>query len=245
MNETTYSDIDGGKPWVQVKNVSVQLGFRHVLRDISFDLFAGRILTILGPNAAGKTTLLRTLAGAIAPDQGHIYYNTRDFAPSTIGWVGHQSFLYDELTVKENLRFWADLQNVKNPARRVEELLDQMGLRLFADERIDILSFGMARRVSICRAILSNPGILLLDEAFSGLDQTGVGFLLKLIHTYKNSNAAVVLTCHQVPLGLSVATDLMVLYKGKSILSGPVDRFDLQAIGKDYLSYAQSQAGGK
>lgn len=239
MAEAIWEKKGSCRSVLSVKNLTVQLGFHRVLKSISFDLTSGGVLVILGPNAAGKTTLLRTLSGAITPEEGEIHLD-RDSTSSSVGWVGHQSFLYDDLTVCENLRFWSQLQNVPHAARRVDELIDRFGLRLFADERIDSLSFGSVRRVSICRALLGEPRLLLLDEAFNGLDQAGVDYLLEIIESYKHSTGGVILTSHQVSLGLGVGTDLLVLNNGRSILNGCIDKFDRRALQEDYLAYAKT-----
>jgi heme ABC exporter ATP-binding subunit CcmA len=246
MNESIRQKIDPSSPIVRVENLSVSLGEHRILNDISFDLRGGQVLTILGPNAAGKTTLLRTLAGVIASDSGEIQLCSDE----TVGWVGHQSFLYDELTVRENLLFWARMQNVINPVGRVEELIENYNMSLIADTRIDMLSFGQVRRVSICRAILADPKLLLLDEAFTGLDQAGVDWLACLINYYRELSAAVILVSHHIAMGLNVATDLMVLNQGRTILYDKLDHLDRGLLVQDYLRYANDrvaamQAGGR
>jgi ABC-type transport system involved in cytochrome c biogenesis ATPase subunit/ABC-type transport system involved in cytochrome c biogenesis permease component len=166
---------------VQIRNIDVRYGWRTVLKSVSLSVRAGEVWLLLGPNAAGKTTLLRTLAGSLKPAKGKIIFKNEGNTAKTIGWVDHQSFLYDELTVQENLQFWANLSAVDSSKKRIDELIERFDLALFRHEKFEVLSFGMKKRVTICRAILARPDLLLLDEAFNGLDQVGTERLTDLL----------------------------------------------------------------
>jgi heme ABC exporter ATP-binding subunit CcmA len=230
------------KTVVRTTGLSVRYGWRTVLRDISLELESGQVLAILGPNAAGKTTLLRTLAGAIQPEKGEIRFQNGEKTSAVVGWVGHQSFLYDELTVEENLRFWADLLDAAEPKKRIGELAERFELNLLLDEPVETLSHGQIKRVAICRALLHEPKLLLLDEAFNGLDRVGADRLLKLLAECRNSDRAVILTSHQISLALQVATHLAVLHKGRMLIFGKLSDFDTEALAEDYLAYATSRS---
>jgi len=227
---------------VRMIGVSVRYGWQTVLRDISLEIAPGQVMALLGPNAAGKTTLLRTLAGALRPEKGKIVFRNDPKTPQTVGWVDHQTFLYGELTVEENLRFWADLLEVKNPKERVRRLAERFELGLVLDERVETLSFGMAKRVALCRAFLPEPKLLLLDEAFNGLDQVGSDRLLEFLTGCRDSGTAVILTSHQVRSALDVATNLAVLHKGRLILTGELKTFDRDALAENYLACAMATA---
>jgi len=227
---------------VQMNHIDVRYGWRMVLKDISLSVRGGEVLLLTGPNAAGKTTLLRTLAGSVKPEKGNIYFKDTKSNRKTVGWVDHQSFLYDELTVYENLQFWAKLADVDQSEKHIGELLERFGLTIFGRERVEVLSFGMKKRVMICRAILASPKLLLLDEAFNGLDQAGTKYLIDLIVDYRKSTSAVILTSHQVEMILPIATDIAVLHGGRLILSKPISELDSNALCDNYLAYARSLA---
>jgi ABC-type multidrug transport system ATPase subunit len=226
-------------------DVSVRYGWRTVLRNISLEIVAGEVLALLGPNAAGKTTLLRTLVGSLRPEKGEIVFQKAQKNAGGVGWVDHQSFLFDELTLEENLRFWAAILNVPQSEKRIDELIERFDLGLMRDERLETLSFGLIKRAAICRAILARPSVLLLDEAFNGLDQVGTDQLIQLLGEYRRSSSAVVLTSHQVSLAVDVATDLAVLHHGRLILKERAGACDRKAVEENYLAYALCRQKGE
>src|SRR2546425_1195749 len=136
----------------------------RALDGVSFTVQPGQTLAVFGPNGAGKTTLLKVLAGLIQPQRGsaHVEGGRR-----AIGWIGHQPQLYAQLTVGENLRFWASLYDVSPPG----DLLTRLGLDDYADRPVRALSRGLVQRVAIARALVHDPTVLLLDEPFTGLDR--------------------------------------------------------------------------
>ncbi len=208
-------------PLIIVKSVSVRLGWHPVLRDINLTLDPGQILALVGPNAAGKTTLLRCVAGALIPDTGTI-----ENTSTPHGWAGHQSFLHDELTVSENLNFWADLLLLKNSDSRIRELMDLFDLPLVLHEPVGTLSHGMAKRVSLARALLADPVVLLLDEPFNGLDQSGIFHLLKVFESYRGTKRGIIFTSHQLPIVFQACTHTAILKGGRIVRAGPVGDFD-------------------
>ncbi len=149
---------------------------RPVLREVSIDLAIGRTLAVIGPNGAGKSTLLRILATLLRPTAGEV--EVLGAGPAARGWkvrgrigyLGHEPLLYRELSVRENLEFNARLHGVERPGERIASLLDATGLAHRAGELVRNLSAGMLQRAAICRALLHEPELLLLDEPRSHLD---------------------------------------------------------------------------
>src|SRR6266487_1434169 len=133
------------------------------LDGITFSLQPGRTLVIFGPNGAGKTTLLKTLAGLIRPASGAVQI---DGGRRAIGWIGHQTHLYNHLTVRENLLFWASLYGVPAARRgpRAALVLGRLGMGERADQPVWSLSRGLAQRAAIAKALIHDPSVLLLDE---------------------------------------------------------------------------------
>jgi heme exporter protein A len=173
------------RPALELERVERRYGERVVLRDISFTLPAGETLAVLGANGAGKTTLLRVLAGLLAPHAGltrvlgHELPRQSALLRGQIGLLGHEPLLYQELSPRENLRFNARLHGA--PDGRIAELLERTNLSARADEPVRQLSRGMVQRVAVCRAVLHDPPLLLLDEPLAHLDPAAAEAVAPLI----------------------------------------------------------------
>src|SRR5205809_136477 len=158
------------------------------LDGVSFNLAAGQTLAVFGPNGAGKTTLLKVLAGLIRPQQGSVRVAG---GRGAIGWIGHQSHLYEHLTVRENLLFWAALYGVPAARRgpRAEQVLERLGMGDRADQPVWSLSRGLAQRAAIAKAVIHDPRVLLLDEPFTGLDLAAAAELRALLGELRGGGA--------------------------------------------------------
>ena len=169
----------------------------------------GRIAVLFGANGVGKTTLLRILSTSVRPDAGTVRVAGRDLLRQTsearrrIGVVGHRSFLYEDLTPRENLTYYARLYDVGDREMRVKAALERVGLSSRAGHRVRALSNGMQKRAAIARAILHQPDVLLLDEPEAGLDRDSRRMLGELLAEWTAEGRSVILTTHDVDLGLA------------------------------------------
>ena len=202
-------------------------GSVRALDGISFSVRPGQTLAIFGPNGAGKTTLLRVLAGLIRPQRGNA---SVDGGRRAIGWIGHQAQLYNQLTVAENLRFWASLYDAQPPG----ELLARLGLEEHADRPVRALSRGLLQRVAIARALVHNPAVLLLDEPFTGLDRTAAETLGRLLAQHTAAGRATVLVTHNVEEGTGLATDVAFMRAGRFVHCAPRAGRGPQQVGEEY-----------
>ena len=181
---TAVTDDAGGAagaapgPVVALAGLGRAYGERVALADVTLDLRAGTTLVVFGPNGAGKSTLLRILATLLRPHAGTARVLGRDVVGEGwavrghVGLLGHDPLLYRELSVRENLRFHARLHRVAG--ERIEELLDATGLRDRGDEPVRTLSRGLTQRAAVCRAVLHDPALLLLDEPRANLDPRSI-----------------------------------------------------------------------
>ena len=177
------------EPAIRVADLRRDYGDRPALDGVGFELPAGASLVVLGPNGAGKTTLLRILATLLRPSGGEISVlgcslpNEAWKLRGKIGYLGHEPLLYRDLSGRENLRFQARLHGIGAEAAeaRIEEVLRAVGMQRRADERVVELSAGMRQRLSICRCVLHEPELLLLDEPDSNLDVEGRELARELI----------------------------------------------------------------
>jgi len=187
-------------PAIRVAALRRDYGDRPALDGVSFELPAGASLVVLGPNGAGKTTLLRILATLLRPSGGEATVLGCSLPGEAwklrgkIGYLGHEPLLYRDLSGRENLRFQARLHGVEREAAeaRIEELLRAVGMERRADERVAELSAGMRQRLSICRCVLHEPELLLLDEPDSNLDVEGRELARALIGPGSGSTRVVV-----------------------------------------------------
>jgi len=183
---------------VKLEAVTKNFGHIKALRGIDLSFTKGQKTSLLGPNGAGKSTLLRIIATQMVPSSGHIWimgddaHQNRIEAKKNIGVVGHRSFLYDELTVLENLRFYGDF--VKAPEPEYDRVLEVTDIERWRDTKVGHLSYGLRKRADISRALLGNPPILLLDEFFAGLDQEASGALTEYMRELKEQT--IITTSH-------------------------------------------------
>ncbi|HKR55807.1 MAG TPA: ABC transporter ATP-binding protein [Gemmatimonadales bacterium] len=216
-------------------------GVRHrfggvpALDDVSFTLPAGHTLALFGPNGSGKTTLLKVLAGLIKPNLGRAGVAG---GRGAIGWIGHQSLLYGQLTVRENLRFWGSLYRVRTPVldARIASLTARVDLREQLDRRVGTLSRGQTQRAAIARALIHDPSVLLLDEPFTGLDRVAASELTGLVKEFAGAGEgrATILVTHNVEEGTDLATDVAVLKTGRLIEFMPRNARTAEQIGARY-----------
>ena len=202
-------------------------GSVRALDGISFSVRPGQTLAVFGPNGAGKTTLLKVLAGLIRPQHGRAHV---EGGRRAIGWIGHQAQLYNQLTVRENLRFWASLYDVPVPG----DLVARLGLEEQIDRPLRVLSRGLVQRVAIARALVHNPTVLLLDEPFTGLDRTAAETLGRLLAQHAAAGRATVLVTHNVEEGTGLATDVAFMRAGRFVHCAPRAGRGPQQVGEEY-----------
>ena len=210
---------------LSAQGLSRRYGYRLVLRDVSLDVHAGELLLLAGPNGAGKTTLLRLLAGLARPTAGSIS------RAGAIGMVAHDAMLYDDLTALENLEFFGRLQEITDQGRP-RALLERMELTAWADERARTFSRGMLQRLSIARALLSDPAVLLLDEPFSGLDDRSSQAMRSVLGELTQRGCALIVVTHNLAEVADLATRVAFLSGGRLLAVEPAAKRDAPALMK-------------
>ena len=202
------------QPVIEVRGVGLAFGERVALRDVSFSAAPGELLAVIGPNGAGKTTLLSILAGIREPDSGTVT------VPGKVGWVPQQAALYRRLTVEENLRLFARLEECADVEDAVERMLDQTGLRERRADQIGTLSGGNQQRVNIAIGLLSAPAVLLLDEPSTGLDPRQRERLWEFVLALAGEGTSVIYTTHHLVEAERYGKRLLVLADGENVFDG-------------------------
>lgn len=206
-----------------VEDVSRHFGRRRALSRISFRAGRGVILGVLGPNGAGKSTMMALLATLLRPTSGRIRYGAHDTMTSgallraSIGLLGHDLFLYPELTGRENLAFFAGLYGVTDSAAAADAALARSGLSERADDPVSTWSRGMRQRVALERALIHRPRLVLLDEPFTGLDDASTAALVQRLITLRETRAIVVLATHDLDLAEGLLDRAIFLREGRIV----------------------------
>jgi heme exporter protein A len=223
-------------PAIELDGLTRRYGERVALQDVTLSLPAGATLVVFGPNGAGKSTLLRVLATLLRPHAGMARILGRALPDEgwavrgRIGLLTHAPLLYRDLSGRENLEFHAGLHRV--PADRTRELIERVGLRLRADDKVHTYSRGMVQRLAVARAILHDPEVLLLDEPLANLDPAAAELVEPLIG--RASGRTRVVTSHD-PAGGLVGADLALgLRNGRPELLAPASAVDVASIGALY-----------
>ncbi len=208
---------------LSVENVSRHFGRRRAVSRITFQARRGGILGLLGPNGAGKSTLLAMIATLLKPTSGAIRYGSVEAAGrgadvrGRIGVLGHDLFLYPELTARENLAFFAGLYQQPDAAAAAATALDRAGLADRADDPVSSFSRGMRQRVALERALIHAPRLALLDEPFTGLDDASASALVARLRRLRDEGAIVVLATHDLDLAEGLLDDAVFLRDGRMV----------------------------
>jgi len=206
---------------LSIRQVTKSFGQHRVLDALDLEVQQGELLCLLGRNGAGKTTLLKILAGLLKPETGSIWLDDYqvDYAESharhDIGLVMHQPFLYEHLTGMENLRFYARVYQVPDDNAALEAALAQVGMQRFGGKPVRAYSRGMKQRLTIARALLHNPRVLLLDEPYTGLDLQGSLVFNQLMLEQIKQGHIVIMTTHDLSHALPISSRFAFLAIGR------------------------------
>lgn len=205
---------------LSVDGLQYKIRLTSILKDIRFDLLAGQVLVLLGPNGAGKSTLLKCLAG-ILPHGGEKRIFQSDLKRNyplrqKLGYLGHETFLYTKLSARENLKFYSALYGIQAD---IDSILQEYELTAASEQLVETFSRGMKQRLTLARALLATPELLLLDEPFTGLDQQANRFLEARILALKGKTAFVIAT-HDLQQAYDIGDRFLILKRGRQVFSG-------------------------
>jgi heme ABC exporter ATP-binding subunit CcmA len=210
---------------ISVDDVSRHFGRRRAVSRVTFAVGRGQIFGLLGPNGAGKSTLLAMLGTLLRPTSGAIRFGTRDASHggdalrAHIGVLGHDLFLYPELTARENLSFFAALYGIADADGVARRALERAGLIDRADDLVSSFSRGMRQRVALERALIHQPRLVLLDEPFTGLDDASTAALVARLRALREDGAIVIIATHDLDLADGLLDEAVFLRDGRVIHS--------------------------
>jgi len=235
---------------IQLQGVTKVFGRQRVLRGVNLEVQAGESVALLGPNGAGKTTLMRIMATLSRPSDGQVWVNGLSIERDAenlrrrLGLVSHQTFLYGELTAAENLHFYGQMYGVPHLTERVDFLLQQVGLYERRRDPVRTYSRGMQQRLSIARAIIHAPPILLLDEPDTGLDQKAARSLRDLLDSFGEGERTVLLTTHHLDRALAMSSRVAILAAGVICWEHPTDDLTAGDLAMAYSAVTEGRGAG-
>lgn len=206
---------------IAINGLVKQYGLNPVLRGVNLNVAEGEFVTLVGPNGAGKSTLMGIVATLLRPTAGEVCVGgwqlpeQADRVRSHIGLVSHHSLLYRDMTAAENLSFFARLYRLPDAEARVATALRKVGLFARQRDPVGTFSRGMIQRLTIARATLHEPDVLLLDEPYTGLDQEATGLLDALLREESARGRTILMITHDLAHGLGLADRLAILHGGR------------------------------
>lgn len=218
---------------LEVKNIRKSFSGNEVLHGISFSVESGKALGLLGRNGAGKTTIIRILMDVFKYDSGEILIDGKSFIPKNyqIGYLPEERGLYPKKKVLEQIVYLASLRaiNKKNAKENTLKWLKRLEIEQYANRKLDTLSKGNQQKVQLVQTLVCNPEIIILDEAFSGLDPVNAQLLKDVVNELINDNKIVIFSSHQMSYVEEFCEDIVIINKGNVALSG-----NLKEIKKDF-----------
>ena len=226
-------------PTVEIAALARLFGRRRAVDGVDLTLDAGDCLALFGPNGAGKTTLLRLVSGLLKPTSGSVTVGGRLLrsdasARAQVGLISHQSMLYGALTARENVEFAAKLYGVNDARGAAMRALERIRIADRASTPVRSLSRGLQQRVSIARAIVHEPAVVLLDEPYTGLDAAGAAALTDMLQLLRVAGATLLVVTHNVDEGLAIATRVAVMVAGKIARSDAAASLDPRTYAAEY-----------
>jgi len=216
----------GAEIVIEARGLTRKFGHLTALDAVDLDLRRGEALTLFGPNGAGKTTLLRILTSTLKPTSGTVRVAGLDprvherETRRLLGQISHQTFLYEELTARENLIFFGRLYGAQDPDAAATALLDSMGLRLREHDAVGTYSRGMQQRLALARCLVHDPEVVVLDEPFTGLDPHSATMLRRTLDRLRTEGRTLLMVTHNLSRGLELSDRWMILAQGRVAAEG-------------------------
>jgi heme exporter protein A len=234
-------------PAVLVRDLRKVYGPVEALSGLDLRVDPGIFLTIFGPNGAGKTTLMKVLATLTRPSEGSALVGGKDVVRDAaairkrVGVISHNTYLYAQLTALENLEFYARMYRLRAGHERALALLAKMDLTRRMHDRVATYSRGMQQRLSVARALLHDPELLLLDEPYTGLDQHASRVLAEVLEGLRDGNRTVIMTTHNLQEGLAGCDRAAILVEGRLVFDQPVSDIDAPTFRETYFSLVHAE----
>ena len=234
---------------IRLSGLVKQYGLNPVLRGVDLSVAEGEFVTLVGPNGAGKSTLMGIVATLLRPTSGEVSIGGWRLPEQAgrvrrhIGLVSHHTLLYGDLTAAENLTFFARLYRLDDAQERVAAALRKVGLFARQRDPVGTFSRGMVQRLTIARATLHEPEVLLLDEPYSGLDQEAIRLLDELLREEAARGRTILMITHDLTHGLSLADRLAILHQGRIAREVPREQLSATAVHEFYAEATMAQAG--
>jgi lipopolysaccharide export system ATP-binding protein len=219
--------VGGG---LEVRSIAKSYDRRAILHDVSLDVHRGEVVGLLGPNGAGKTTCFYSVMGLVKPDSGRIFLDGQDItelpmyrrAILGLGYLPQETSIFRGMTVEQNITAVLEVSEPSREVRRarLEQLLDEFGIKALRDSPAMALSGGERRRCEIARALAAHPTIMLLDEPFAGIDPISIADIRELVRELKSRGIGVLITDHNVRETLDIVDRACIIYDGQVLFAG-------------------------
>lgn len=241
--------MNGAMNIISITKLSKHFGRKKVLRNLDLEVTKGQFVTVFGPNGAGKTTLMKILSTLMRPMSGEFTVNNHSVQDESneirqsIGMISHSPFLYDELTALENLLFYGKMFHLDTTELepRAKRLLKRVGLFHRSYDRVETFSRGMKQRLSIARAIIHDPKVLLLDEPFTGLDPPGSKMLEQILLRFKRNGGTIIMATHNLERGLRLSDRVIILIRGTIEYDSATQKLSVKKLNSIYQNLTEDR----